>query len=631
MLHPLQILEQYWGHTGFRPNQQKIIEAVLENEDCLALLPTGGGKSVCFQIPALIKEGICIVVSPLIALMQDQVATLNQKGIKAMALTNVNHYSELERMLDNCVFGNYKFLYISPERLENKLVQARIKSMKVSLIAVDEAHCISQWGHDFRPAYRNIKTLRTLCPHTAVIALTATATKNVIKDITEQLDFLAPKVFKSSFFRPNLSYNSMLLEDPMYRAIGLLRKIKSSAIIYVRSRVESERLAKTLKLEGISSGYYHGGMSFKKKEGMYSDWINNKFSVMVATNAFGMGIDKSDVEMVIHLTIPESLEAYFQESGRAGRNGDKAFAYLITGPDSMTNMKPWFENLIPDAPFLKLIYKKLCTFFQIAYGEYNTERLGLNFDEFCEIYKVSKRKTFNALKTLESHGVLVFETVRENKLNLQFLVSNKTLQSLIKKDTKENNVTKAILRTYEGVFSQLTAIDIEKIATKTGLKISVILEVLERLKSVKAIVFEKVETDAQITFMVPREDEKTIHRISKSVSSQNRIKLKKFNAVLNYLDNNSVCKSLQLLSYFDEKASKPCGICNVCAEKSFTKNKYAQKEIKCVLDNLEKKPLSSRELVEICNLEDEKIIIILQYLMEDRKIKLTNSNQYQIL
>jgi ATP-dependent DNA helicase RecQ len=631
MLHPLQILEQYWGHTDFRPNQQKIIEAVLENEDCLALLPTGGGKSVCFQIPALIKEGICIVVSPLIALMQDQVATLNQKGIKAMALTNVNHYSELERMLDNCIFGNYKFLYISPERLENKLVQARIKSMKVSLIAVDEAHCISQWGHDFRPAYRNIKTLRTLCPHTAVIALTATATKNVIKDITEQLDFLAPKLFKSSFFRPNLSYHSMMLEDPKYKAICLLRKIKSSAIIYVRSRVESERLAKTLIHEGISSGYYHGGMSFKKKEGMYSDWINNKFSVMVATNAFGMGIDKSDVEMVIHLTIPESLEAYFQESGRAGRNGDKAFAYLLTGPDTVTNMKPWFENLIPDAPFLKLIYKKLCTFFQIAYGEYKTERLGLNFDEFCEIYKVSKRKTFNALKTLESHGVLVFETVRENKLNLQFLVSNKTLQSLIKKDTKENNVTKAILRTYEGVFSQLTAIDIEKIATKTGLKISVILEVLERLKSVKAIVFEKVETDAQITFMVPREDEKTIHRISKSVSSQNRIKLKKFNAVLNYVENNSVCKSLQLLSYFDEKASKPCGICNVCTEKSFTKNKYAQKEIKCVLDNLEKKPLSSRELVEICNLEDEKIIIILQYLMEDRKIKLTNSNQYQIL
>ena len=503
MLHPLQILEQYWGHTGFRPNQQKIIEAVLENEDCLALLPTGGGKSVCFQIPALIKEGICIVVSPLIALMQDQVATLNQKGIKAMALTNVNHYSELERMLDNCIFGNYKFLYISPERLENKLVQARIKSMKVSLIAVDEAHCISQWGHDFRPAYRNIKTLRTLCPHTAVIALTATATKNVIKDITEQLDFLAPKLFKSSFFRPNLSYHSMLLEDPKYKATCLLRKIKSSAIVYVRSRVESERLANTLKLEGISSGYYHGGMSFKKKEGMYSDWINNKFSVMVATNAFGMGIDKSDVEMVIHLTIPESLEAYFQESGRAGRNGDKAFAYLLTAPDTVTNMKPWFENLIPDSPFLKLIYKKLCTFFQIAYGEYNNERLGLNFDKFCEIYKVSKRKTFNALKTLENHGVLVFETVRENKLNLQFLVSNKTLQSLVKKDTKENNVTKAILRTYEGVFSQLTAIDIEKIATKTGLKISVILEVFERLKSVKAMGLEKIETDAQITFMVP--------------------------------------------------------------------------------------------------------------------------------
>ncbi|MFL2624335.1 MAG: RecQ family ATP-dependent DNA helicase [Flavobacteriaceae bacterium] len=577
MLHPLQILEQYWGHSGFRPNQQKIIEAILENEDCLALLPTGGGKSVCFQIPALIKEGICIVVSPLIALMQDQVATLNQKGIKAMALTNVNHYSELERMLDNCVFGNYKFLYISPERLENKLVQDRIKSMKVSLIAVDEAHCISQWGHDFRPAYRNIKTLRALCPHTAVIALTATATKHVIKDVTEKLGFLGPKVFKSSFFRPNLSYHSMSMKDPQNKTISLLKKVKSSAIVYVRSRIETEQLATTLELQGISSGFYHGGMSFKKKEVMYSDWINNKFSVMIATNAFGMGIDKSDVEMVIHLTIPDSLEAYFQESGRAGRNGEKSFAYLITSPDNLLNMKPWFENLIPDVPFLKLIYKKLCTYFQIAYGEFNNERLGLHFDKFCEIYKLSKRKTYNALKTLESHGVLVFEKVRENKLTIQFLVSNKTLQSLVEKDNRENNVTKAILRSYEGVFAKSTAIDLEKITTKTGLKISAILEVLERLKSVNAIAFEKIQTDAQVTFLVPREDEKTIHRISKSVSNQNKIKLKKFHAVLKYVKNNSVCKSLQLLTYFNEKPPKPCGICNVCTVNSFVNNKYSQK------------------------------------------------------
>ncbi len=577
MLHPLQILEQYWGHSGFRPNQQKIIEAILENEDCLALLPTGGGKSVCFQIPALIKEGICIVVSPLIALMQDQVATLNQKGIKAMALTNVNHYSELERMLDNCVFGNYKFLYISPERLENKLVQDRIKSMKVSLIAVDEAHCISQWGHDFRPAYRNIKTLRALCPHTAVIALTATATKHVIKDVTEKLGFLGPKVFKSSFFRPNLSYHSMSMKDPQNKTISLLKKVKSSAIVYVRSRIETEQLATTLELQGISSGFYHGGMSFKKKEVMYSDWINNKFSVMIATNAFGMGIDKSDVEMVIHLTIPDSLEAYFQESGRAGRNGEKSFAYLITSPDNLLNMKPWFENLIPDVPFLKLIYKKLCTYFQIAYGEFNNERLGLHFDKFCEIYKLSKRKTYNALKTLESHGVLVFEKVRENKLTIQFLVSNKTLQSLVEKDNRENNVTKAILRSYEGVFAKSTAIDLEKITTKTGLKISAILEVLERLKSVNAIAFEKIQTDAQVTFLVPREDEKTIHRISKSVSNQNKIKLKKFHAVLKYVKNNSVCKSLQLLTYFNEKPTKPCGICNVCTVNSFVNNKYSQK------------------------------------------------------
>ena len=631
MLHPLQILEKYWGHTGFRLNQKKIIKAALENEDCLALLPTGGGKSICFQVPALIKEGICIVVSPLIALMQDQVASLNQKGIKAMALTNVNHYSELERMLDNCVFGNYKFLYISPERLDNRLVQTRIKSMKVSLIAVDEAHCISQWGHDFRPAYRNIKILRTLCPQTTVIALTATATKHVIKDVTEQLDFLNHKVYKSSFFRSNLSYNSMALEDPQYKAISILKKIKSSAIVYVRSRIETEQLAKTLELEGISCGYYHGGMSFKKKELMYSDWINNKFSVMIATNAFGMGIDKSNVEVVIHLNIPESLEAYFQESGRAGRNGDKAFAYLITGPSNVTNMKTRFENLLPNISFLKLIYKKLCIHFQIGYGEYNNQRQGFYFDNFCKIHKLSKLKTFNALKTLQSYGVLIFETVLKNKLTIQFLISNNTLQSLFEKDTVEKNVTNVILRTYEGIFVQPTTIDIEKIASKTELKTSTVLEVLKRLKSVKVMDFKNSDADTQITFLVSREDEKTIHRISKPVLIQNKIKLKKLNAVFKYMENNSACKSLQLLNYFDEKVSIPCGICNVCTENGIMTNKFSQNEIRHILEAIEKVPLSTKDLVKICNLEDERIIKILQYLIENQKIKLTNSNLYQIL
>ena len=631
MLHPLQILEKYWGHTGFRLNQKKIIEAILENEDCLALLPTGGGKSICFQVPALIKEGICIVISPLIALMQDQVASLNQKGIKAMALTNVNHYSELERMLDNCIFGNYKFLYISPERLDNKLVQSRIKSMKVSLIAVDEAHCISQWGHDFRPAYRNIKILRILSPQTAVIALTATATKHVIEDIIGQLDFLNYKVFKSSFFRSNLSYNSMTLDDPKYKAISILKNIKSSAIVYVRSRIETEQLAKTYELEGISCGYYHGGMSLKKKELMYSNWIDNKFSVMIATNAFGMGIDKSNVEVVIHLTIPESLEAYFQESGRAGRNGDKAFAYLITRPGDVTNMKIRFENLLPNISFLKLIYKKLCINFQIGYGEYNNERQGLYFDNFCKIHKLSKLKTFNALKTLQSYGVLIFETVLKNKLTIQFLISNNTLQSLFEKDTLEKNVINVILRTYEGIFVQPTTIDIKKIANKTELKTSAVMEVLERLKFMKVMEFKNINADTQITFLVSREDEKTIHRISKPVLIQNKIKLKKLNAVFKYMENNSACKSLQLLNYFDEKVSIPCGICNVCTENGIMTNKFSKKEIKHVLQAIEKVPLSTKGLVKICNLEDERIIKILQYLIKNQKIKLTNSNLYQIL
>jgi len=411
----------------------------------------------------------------------------------------------------------------------------------------------------------------------------------------------------------------------------LLNETKGSAIIYVRSRIATEQIAKVLDNNGISSGYYHGGLDSKIKETVYSNWKSHKFRVMVATNAFGMGIDKSDVGLVIHLSIPGSLEAYFQESGRAGRNGKKAKAVLIMGPNSVEDTRKWFRNQIPEIVFLKLIYKKLCTYFQIAYGEFGRTQMGLKFDEFCQLYKVSKLKTFTALKLLERHGILVFETFYKNKISLQFLVSNKLLQQHIKNQSIKNLIVNTILRTCEGVFERSTVIDVKKIANKTGLKNNQIIQVLEQFKSEEIAAFENRQTDAQITFLVPREDDKTIHAISKSINHQNKIKLDKLKAVLAFAQNNTNCKSVQLLNYFGEKDPIRCKVCNVCDAADARQKHCTQEDIERVYKTLEKRTLTSRELVDICNLEPEKVFFILRHLLENKMINLTATNQYQIL
>jgi ATP-dependent DNA helicase RecQ len=344
MSHPIQLLERYWNYTAFKPMQEDIINAVLNQEDTFALLPTGGGKSVCFQIPALIKEGLCIVISPLIALMKDQVNALNQKGIKAMALTSGISYAELDTLLDNCIYGNYKFLYLSPERLQQDLVQQRIEQMHVNLIAVDEAHCISQWGNDFRPAYKNIGVLRKLHPQVNMIALTATAKKEVVKDILNELDFIAPKVFKASFNRPNIAYQVLDAEDKNYRIVQILKKHVGSSIIYVRNRKASVEMSAYLENKGFSSSFFHGGINTKEKQERLNLWLNNEKQIMVATTAFGMGIDKSDVKTIIHIHLPESIESYYQETGRAGRNNEQAYAIILKNEGDPGSLKSQFLN-----------------------------------------------------------------------------------------------------------------------------------------------------------------------------------------------------------------------------------------------------------------------------------------------
>jgi ATP-dependent DNA helicase RecQ len=627
---PLQILERYWKFSKFRPQQQEIIQSVLNQQDCVALLPTGGGKSLCFQIPALINDGLCIVVSPLIALMQDQVNALNNKDIKATALTNLNHLSDLERILDNCVYGNYKFLYLSPERLQNPLVQERIKLMNVNLIAVDEAHCISQWGHDFRPAYRSINILKTLHPKVTTIALTASATKRVVEDIKVQLNLEQPKIFRHSFYRENLSYQSLLFEDKDNKIIELLKQNKESAIVYTGSRSATQQLAKMLNNNGISSGYYHGGLNAKEKEQHYQQWISDKTKVIVATNAFGMGIDKADVSMVIHINIPESLEHYFQEAGRAGRNQKEAKAILLVGPNDIEIAKKWYIDYIPDIDFLKLIYKKLCTYFQIAYGELNEEKHGLNFNGFCNLYELSKRKTYNGLKVLDRHGLIVFEELFRKKTSLQFLVNHNVLIDQIKHNDELRLMMTTILRTYEGIHSQETSIDIEKIAKILNIEASKIIQNLDALAAKEIVKFRNINTDAQITFSQPREDEKAINRISKEVKVHNKVKYNKIVAVINYIENNSVCKSKQSLTYFDEPNSKACGICNVCIKKENAIVPFKKENVDLVLKSIEVKPMTSRMLESNLSISNKEVVSILKHLLELKKIEQTQTNKFQI-
>ncbi len=629
MKHPIEILEHYWKFSEFKPQQEAIIEAVLANEDCIALLPTGGGKSICFQIPALIKDGICIVVSPLIALMQDQVNNLKEKGIKAMALTSGYTYDDIDRMLDNCIYGNYKFLYLSPERLQQDLVQERIKQMNVNVIAVDEAHCISQWGHDFRPAYRDIKTLRTLHPSVNVIGLTASATAKVVEDISTQLDCIAPQIFKTSFQRPNLAYLTLDCEDKYFKTVQILKKYAGTSIIYVRNRKATLEISGYLNKIGITSGYYHGGLSPKEKDNQFERWTANENQVMVATNAFGMGIDKANVQTVIHHNLPESLESYYQEAGRAGRNNENAYAVILRNTSDEKNSKSQYINGLPDIAFLKNVYKRLCNYFQISYGEGVDTVHNFNFKLFCSTYSLPSILTYNALKILDRTSIISLEERFKNTAFLQIIIGNTALFNYIEKHPKQALIIKVVLRSHEGVFDHSTEIFTQTIAKKINLSEDEVISHLTALNKAEIVQFESSKTDAQITFIEPREDDKTIHRISKIVSQQQDLKKAQLQSVFDYIKNDGICKSQKLLSYFEEIDSKQCGICSSCLERS-KKSVISESDSKTILTLLKTDALSSRKLEALSTFNSEKLTTILTNLLEKELIELTERNTYKL-
>ncbi len=623
----LQILQKYWKHDKFRSPQEEIINSVLERKDTFGLMPTGGGKSICFQVPTMMNDGICLVISPLVALMKDQVQNLQKLDIKALALTGGIHSDEIISLLDNCEFGNYKFLYLSPERLQSDWILERIKNLPVNLIAIDEAHCVSQWGHDFRPAYLKIAHLKTHFPKVPFLALTASATKRVTEDVILQLGMEEPAVFKKSFARKNIAYMTFDVEDKLYRMEQILKKNPQPSIIYVRNRKSCSEIALQLQSLGLKTTFYHGGLSIKEKEKNMNLWANEEVQIMVATNAFGMGIDKSNVKTVIHIHLPESMESYYQEAGRAGRNEDKAFAVILTSPSDKMQAQSQFINVLPDKKILTQIYIKLCTHFQIAYGEGIDEQFPFNLNRFCQKYEFSTLKTFNAIQFLDRQGILSLSQKYSEKIKMQFIIPSKEVIRYMSLNQQEEPIILAILRTYPGIYDTKTAINLSLIAKKSLCNEATINLVLDKLKTLDIIDYDKKNNDATIIFNEVREDEKTINRVSKYLETQNQQKIDQFNSVLHYINEKKVCKSTLIMNYFGEDTSSDCGICSYCVSK---KNKSTNSSLifKKIIELLKIQDLDSREIQKLTKSSEDDTIFALQNLLENDTIAIKSNNKY---
>ena len=604
---------------------------MLAGKDCITLLPTGGGKSLCFQVPALLKEGICIVISPLVALMEDQVNALQAKGIKAMALTGGISFSEVDKLLDNCIYGNYKFLYLSPERLQQEIVQERIKQMPVNLIAVDEAHCISQWGHDFRPAYRNIAFLREIKPEVPVIGLTATATAQVVKDMAEQLKMKDAAILKKSFKRDNLAYLVKEAQDKNYYLEKFLKEHEESAIIYVRSRKATIELSDYLQKKGISAASFHGGLLKKEKTERLQNWLNDKKRVMVATSAFGMGIDKPNVRTVVHMNLPESLESYFQEAGRAGRDGKLAKAVVLTNKSDVPLLKNQFLSTLPSVEMVKLVYRKLVAYFRIAYGEGEGTEHHFNFYEFCSKYELNVLQAYNALLLLDRASVINLSEQFQKKTKIQFLVSGRQIGFYLEGNPGFEAVVKAILRTYGGVFDNKVEINLQVICNKAGTNQPEAIKLLQQLHKEGIAEFEHDQHDTRVTFLLPREDDTTINPLIPYIKLQLSTKKDKIEDVLEYVSNDKKCKSEQLLRYFGETVTEPCGICSVCTSSEEKLSREQMKKIYFgIIALLEEREHSSREMTEKLDFPENHILQVLRLLIEKEALVFTATKKYKL-
>ncbi|RNI28142.1 RecQ family ATP-dependent DNA helicase [Rufibacter immobilis] len=614
------ILKQYWGHEAFRPGQEDIINSVLAGNDTLAILPTGGGKSVCFQVPAMAMEGVCLVVSPLIALMKDQVENLKKRGISAAALHAGQPERERDLILDNCVFGVTKFLYLSPERLQTELFLARVKRMNVNLIAVDEAHCISQWGYDFRPPYLEIAKLREVLPAIPVLALTASATEAVKTDIQEKLQFRKQQVFQQSFARKNLSYSVLPTEDKEGRLREILQKMPGTAIVYVRNRRRTLELAQWLQKQGVKAAAYHAGLPHQTRATAQTDWIQDRVRVIVATNAFGMGIDKPDVRLVVHLDLPDSLEAYYQEVGRAGRDGKYSYATVLLGPEDAPLLLKKTEEAYPPVETVKRVYQALANFYQLATGSGAFQSFDFDLAHFCRTYQLSPVEAHYSLKQLESEGLLQLNEGFYSPSKVSFLLSNTQLYEFqILNETLEP-IIKGLLRLYGGeMFRDFVKISEAGLAKHLALPEASIRQQLQHLHQRKVLVYEPQHDGPQVQFTAPRFSADALPIDHKRLQLFRERAVGKAQAVVAFMQNRKQCRTLQILAYFGEQSTEPCRICDYClAQKK--KKKLAENKLHMearVLSHLKETPLHPKSIaMHFSSSEQELLGDLLQEMLE---------------
>ncbi|WP_053404560.1 ATP-dependent DNA helicase RecQ [Persicobacter sp. CCB-QB2] len=595
-----KILKQYWGYSQFRPLQEDIIQSVLEGHDTLALLPTGGGKSICFQVPGLVLGGLTLVISPLIALMQDQVSQLKKRGIKAAAIFSGMSSKEIDITLDNCRFGDISFLYISPERIQSPVFKERVLHMPVRLVAVDEAHCVSQWGYDFRPPYLQIPDLRSIFPKVPVIALTATATPQVQQDLLQKLQLVQARVFKKSFARDNLAYHVRMVEDKGNKMLTALQNIPGTAIVYMRSRQKCEQIAAWLQSKQISADYYHAGLSGEIRSKKQEAWINDQIRVMVATNAFGMGIDKPDVRLVIHLDLTDNLESYYQEAGRGGRDEQKAFALTLYNQQDINRLEQRWRDSQPSAKTIRTVYQAIANHYKIAIGAAKLASFPFDLPAFCEKFKLSPIQVHHAMKRLSDLGYIQLSESVWKPSRLSFLCNPKQMYELQVKNTEIDQITKALLRKHGGMlYGEYVNINEKRLAKSLQLKADLVINILKRLHQMGMVDYQAQSEAATLTFLEARHDALNLPLSMEESKRKAQQERKKLDAVLLYADEAVRCRQKVLQEYFGEENVKDCGQCDRCLErKQTTKTEEVNEETmrSSLLKALANGPLPLEEL-----------------------------------